>query len=54
MQKRDYGERLQELAVRIINMADSLPDTVVGKHIGSAGASKRHFGRGELLRSLRG
>ena len=33
MAQNQYGERLQELAVRIIVMADSMPHTVAGKHI---------------------
>ena len=33
MEKHEFGERLQDLAVWIITMSNSLPRTLVGRHI---------------------
>jgi len=33
MKKREFGERLEDLAVRIIRVADALPRSVTGRHI---------------------
>lgn len=34
MEKRGYGERLKDLAVRVIELRNALPKTATGYHIG--------------------